>query len=103
MRCVGAREVRGASGAGPGRPASLHHDLAHHPGIEVAGLQAGDYAFALYHDANGNGKLDRNPVGMPTEDYAFSNNAMGKRGAPRFDDARVSLPADGAATSVSLR
>jgi uncharacterized protein (DUF2141 family) len=38
-------------------------------------LPAGDYAFAVYHDANGNGKLDRNGVGMPTEDYAFSNNA----------------------------
>ncbi|WP_343731582.1 DUF2141 domain-containing protein [Duganella sp.] len=71
--------------------------------LVASDLPPGDYAFALYHDANGNGKLDRNPVGMPTEDYAFSNNAMGKRGAPRFDDARVSLPADGASTTVSLR
>jgi uncharacterized protein (DUF2141 family) len=71
--------------------------------VKLSGLPAGDYALAIYHDANGNGKLDRNPVGMPTEDYAFSNNAVGKRGAPRFEDARIALPADGASTSVNLR
>jgi len=70
--------------------------------LVVADLPAGDYAFAVYHDANGNGKLDRNTVGMPTEDYAFSNNAMGKRGAPGFDDARVVLPAGGASVGVNL-
>jgi len=70
--------------------------------LVVADLPAGDYAFAVYHDVNGNGKLDRNAVGMPTEDYAFSNNAMGKRGAPGFDDARVVLPAGGASVGVNL-
>jgi uncharacterized protein (DUF2141 family) len=71
--------------------------------LVVPDLPAGDYAFAIYHDTNGNGKLDRNPVGMPIEDYAFSNNAIGKRGAPSFNDARVALPAAGATTSVNLR
>lgn len=71
--------------------------------LQVAGLPAGDYALAVYHDANGNGKLDRNSVGMPTEDYAFSNNAFGKRGAPSFADARIALPADGASARVNLR
>jgi uncharacterized protein (DUF2141 family) len=71
--------------------------------VKVADLPAGDYAFAVYHDANANGKMDRNMVGMPTEDYAFSNNAFGKRGAPRFEDARIALPADGAVTAVNLR
>lgn len=71
--------------------------------LQVAGLPAGDYAFAVYHDANGNGQLDRNSVGMPTEDYAFSNNAFGKRGAPSYDDARIVLPADGAIVRVNLR
>ncbi|NYE60169.1 uncharacterized protein (DUF2141 family) [Duganella sp. 1224] len=71
--------------------------------VKVADLAPGDYAFAVYHDANGNGKMDRNMVGMPTEDYAFSNNAAGKRGAPRFEDARIALPADGATATVNLR
>ncbi|RFP19407.1 MULTISPECIES: DUF2141 domain-containing protein [unclassified Duganella] len=71
--------------------------------IEFKDLPAGDYAFSLYHDANANGKMDRNLIGMPTEDYAFSNNAMGKRGAPEYAAARFTLPAAGASTSVSLR
>lgn len=70
--------------------------------IEFKDLPAGDYAFSLYHDANGNGKMDANLVGVPTEDYAFSNNAMGKFGPPKFAAARFALPADGAVQSVSL-
>lgn len=71
--------------------------------LEVKELPAGDYAFAVYHDANRNGKLDLNAVGMPVEDYAFSNNAMGNRAAPAYDDARFQVPAGGAAVSVNLR
>jgi uncharacterized protein (DUF2141 family) len=70
--------------------------------LQLTDLPAGDYAFAVYHDANGNGQLDRNSVGMPTEDYAFSNNAFGKRGAPSFQEARIALPAQGATASVNL-
>jgi uncharacterized protein (DUF2141 family) len=71
--------------------------------VRIADLPAGDYAFAIYHDANGNGKMDRNPLGMPSEDYAFSNNAAGKRGAPAFEQARFSLPVGGATSAVNLR
>ncbi|MCU6499216.1 DUF2141 domain-containing protein [Rugamonas sp. A1-17] len=71
--------------------------------IEFKDLPAGDYAFSLFHDANGNGKMDANLVGIPTEDYAFSNNAMGKYGPPKFEAARFALPAGGAVQSVSLR
>lgn len=71
--------------------------------LKVPGLPAGDYAFAVYHDADNNGKMDRNMMGIPTEDYAFSNNAMGKRGAPRYEDARIALPEGGATATVNLR
>ncbi|SEN79534.1 Uncharacterized conserved protein, DUF2141 family [Duganella sp. CF517] len=71
--------------------------------LELKELPAGDYAFAVYHDANGNGKLDLNALGMPVEDYAFSNNAMGNRGAPAYEDARFQVPAGGAAVNVNLR
>jgi uncharacterized protein (DUF2141 family) len=71
--------------------------------VQVRDLPAGDYAYAVYHDANGNGKMDRNLAGIPTEDYAFSNNALGKRGPPSYADARFVLPAGGARTGVSLR
>jgi len=88
-----------------GKPCSVAnaHAVAGSTTIVVKDLPAGDYAFAVYHDANDNGKLDRNAVGMPTEDYAFSNDAVGKRGAPAFDAARVALPAAGTVAHVSLR
>jgi uncharacterized protein (DUF2141 family) len=71
--------------------------------LQIKELPAGEYAFAIYHDANNNGKMDVNAVGMPVEDYAFSNNAMGKRGAPSFQDARFELPAGGVTVGVNLR
>jgi len=71
--------------------------------VVLKDLPAGDYAFAVYHDANANGKLDKNILGIPTEDYAFSNNALGKMGPPSYDSARITIPAAGATVRVSLK
>lgn len=35
---------------------------------------AGAYAAAAYHDENGNGKFDKNWIGLPSEGGGFSNN-----------------------------
>lgn len=66
-------------------------------------LPEGEYAFAVYHDANANGKMDKNAFGIPTEDYAFSNNALGKMGPPSYASAKFALPAAGASVRVSLK
>jgi uncharacterized protein (DUF2141 family) len=66
-------------------------------------VPAGDYGIALYHDANGNGKMDRNMMGLPVEDYAFSNNALGNMGPPSFEQAKFSVPQAGATVTISLR
>ena len=71
--------------------------------VLIKDLPPGDYAFAIYHDANANGKMDRNLMGIPSEDYAFSNNAIGKMGPPTFDGARFAVPAAGATARVSLK
>ena len=71
--------------------------------LDVTDLAPGDYAYVVYHDANANNALDMNAVGMPVEDFAFSNNAMGQGGAPGFDAARFALPAAGATVTVNLR
>jgi uncharacterized protein (DUF2141 family) len=48
----------------------------------------GTYAIAIFHDTNSNGKLDKNFLGIPKEDYAFSNNVFGALGLPpSFKDA----------------
>ncbi len=48
----------------------------------------GAYALAIYHDANANRDFDRNSLGMPSEGYAFSNDAPTKFGVPSFDAVR---------------
>ncbi len=47
------------------------------------------FAIALYQDINSDGELTRNRVGIPVEPFAFSNNAMGKRGPPSFADSKI--------------
>lgn len=51
-------------------------------------IPPGDYAISVFHDANENGKLDSNLVGIPKEGFGFSNNAMGNFGPPSFNEAR---------------
>ncbi|MCP5063160.1 MAG: DUF2141 domain-containing protein [Ignavibacteriae bacterium] len=46
-----------------------------------------NYAIAIYHDENENRELDRNFLGIPNEDYVFSNYATGILGPPSFEAA----------------
>jgi uncharacterized protein (DUF2141 family) len=55
-------------------------------------LPAGRYVVSFIHDENENKKLDTNFLGIPTEGFGFSRNAMGTFGPPGFDDAAVNLP-----------
>ncbi|MCW8164334.1 DUF2141 domain-containing protein [Verminephrobacter aporrectodeae subsp. tuberculatae] len=57
------------------------------------GLAPGHYALRVFADENGNGKLDTNLIGLPTERYGFSNDAKGKFGAPDFDAAAIRVDA----------
>lgn len=66
-------------------------------------LPAGRYAIKLYHDANGNGEMDTNMVGLPIEGYGFSGNG-GRFGPPAWDDAAFEVSEDGGNTiSIRLR
>jgi uncharacterized protein (DUF2141 family) len=62
------------------------------------GLAPGRYAVSVYHDENGNTKLDANVVGIPTEPYGFSRDAQGRMGPPAFDDAALDVQSDTAVT-----
>jgi uncharacterized protein (DUF2141 family) len=57
-------------------------------------LPANVYAFAVYHDENGNGILDKNMFGVPTEKYGFSNNARETFSAPSFKSASFEVNQD---------
>jgi uncharacterized protein (DUF2141 family) len=58
-------------------------------------------AVAAYHDANGNGELDRNALGIPSERYGFSNNARGITGPPTFEESVVTIGKQ--AIDISIR
>lgn len=49
----------------------------------------GEYAVSVIHDANENGELDSNFMGIPQEGFGFGNNAMGTFGPPSFEKAKV--------------
>ena len=54
-------------------------------------LKKGVYAISLFIDSNGNKKLDKNLIGIPIEQYGFSNNTMGFFGKPSFKNASFGL------------
>lgn len=83
---------------GKGLAAKTEPASAESATLSFDGLAPGRYAVAAYQDANGNGKLDKNLFGAPTEIYGFSNDARGSMGPPSFDAAAVQVPA--AATVV---
>ena len=54
-------------------------------------LPLGDYALSVFYDSDGDGELDTNFIGMPKEPIAMSNNAVGKFGPPKYEDAVFNL------------
>ena len=70
--------------------------------VTIEGLAPGEYGIKLFHDVNGDGEMNSNPFGMPTEPFAFSNNAMGRFGPAKWDDARFEVTEDGAVQVISL-
>ena len=57
----------------------------------VHDLPPGHYAVTAYHDENGNGSLDFDPTGIPTEGYGVSNDAREVLAPPRFARAAFEL------------
>jgi uncharacterized protein (DUF2141 family) len=53
----------------------------------------GRYAWAFFQDENGNQKLDTNLLGIPSEGFGFSRDAMGKLGPPTFEAGAIDIPA----------
>jgi len=89
MVALYADEAAYESGA-PSRAARV--DVAAGERVAVfENLPAGAYGMKAFHDVNGDGKMNVNPFGMPTEPFAFSNNAVGNMGPARWDRARFDV------------
>lgn len=70
--------------------------------ITMHNLPAGTYGVQLFHDENNNGELDANMLGIPKEPYAFSNNAAGRFGPPKWKDIKFEISAEDAAVMQNI-
>ena len=64
-----------------------------------AGVAPGRYAVVVYHDENGNGKMDRFLGMIPTEGYGLSNNPE-VSGPPQFEPSAFDAQDGEAARSI---
>jgi uncharacterized protein (DUF2141 family) len=68
--------------------------------VEFGGLAPGAYGVYVYHDENGNGKLDTGGLlRLPVKGYAFSNDAPVRFGPPSIKDLRVDVRAGASAST----
>lgn len=86
--------------AGRLAPAS-QRDAEGRVSLVIGGLAAGLYAVSVVHDRDGNGKLNTNLMGLPTEPYGFSGKPA-SFGPPSFADASVRVGEEGASVSIEL-
>ncbi|MDB4746109.1 DUF2141 domain-containing protein, partial [Verrucomicrobia bacterium] len=48
-------------------------------------------AVAVYHDENGNGKMDKSLIGIPKENDAFSRKARTRFGPPSWEKTSFTI------------
>ena len=56
--------------------------------VIIDSLTYGDYAVKVFHDENENEELDTNFLGIPTEEYGYSNDASDWFGPPSWEKAK---------------
>jgi uncharacterized protein (DUF2141 family) len=66
-------------------------------------LPSGRYAVSVFHDANGNGRLDTNLIGIPTEAWGVTNNVRPAMRGPTFGEAQVEVGPRAVPVDVRLR
>jgi len=69
--------------------------------LNIPSLKSGTYAIAMFHDSNGDGKLNTNSLGIPTEGFGFSRNPRIVTGPPKFGDSAVLVV--GSSTNIEIK
>ncbi|MFT0713766.1 DUF2141 domain-containing protein [Flagellimonas lutimaris] len=71
-------------------------EIAHEGIVQllIEDLPSGEYALAVFHDENGNGKLDTNWLGIPKEKVAFSKGKMKTFGPPKYKECSFRVHSD---------
>jgi len=70
--------------------------------LDFGPIAPGRYAISLFHDENGNGKLDKRLM-MPREGYGFSRDAPVVMGPPSFAKAAFTVDAAGHHQTIKMR
>jgi uncharacterized protein (DUF2141 family) len=70
--------------------------------VTIRGVPPGTWAVLAYQDENANGELDRNLIGIPSENYGFSRDARGRFGPPSFEDAAIPVRDETTTATVRL-
>jgi uncharacterized protein (DUF2141 family) len=70
--------------------------------LDFGAVQPGTYAISLFHDENGNGKLDTAMM-IPREGYGFSRDAPVRMGPPRFASAAFTVGAGVSRQTLKMR
>ncbi|MFP5393863.1 MAG: DUF2141 domain-containing protein [Gammaproteobacteria bacterium] len=70
--------------------------------LTVKDLPTGMWAVLCFHDENQNGVLDRNFIGIPSENYGFSRDARKPFGPPTFEQAAVEVKDAQAVVPIKL-
>ncbi|MBV9656181.1 MAG: DUF2141 domain-containing protein [Acetobacteraceae bacterium] len=65
-------------------------------------LPAGKWAVAAFHDVDGDGVLKKNWLGIPLEGIGASRNPRRVFGPPRFDQAALTVGAQGGFVTFAL-
>lgn len=102
MICVTAQRSAFPDCSGHGGARRLIVDADKAGSIAVPGLAPGDYAVAVIHDENGNGKLDKRLI-VPREGFGFSRNPAIRFGPPDFADASFGLAAGSASQTIRMK
>jgi uncharacterized protein (DUF2141 family) len=86
-----------------GDPSALHltAPVARASGLSFAALPSGDYALSVFHDENGNGRLDTF-ARIPREGFGFSRNPAIRFGPPRFAEARFQVAGQAVRQNVHI-
>ncbi|MEW6372705.1 MAG: DUF2141 domain-containing protein [Pseudomonadota bacterium] len=71
--------------------------------VTLKDVPPGAWAVLAYQDENENNELDRNFVGIPSENYGFSRDARGRFGPPGFEDAAIEVRGELTVAPVRLK
>lgn len=71
--------------------------------VTLSDMAPGEYAVMVFHDLDGNGKLDTNLFGAPKEPWGSSVRGKVPARAPSWAEAKFHLPPAGTTVTVELQ